>query len=97
MFDVSRNCFEPKPNVDSMVIKLKKHDKYSKLVKNEAIFYKLIKDSFKQKRKMLKNNLKDYGLDAINSVLNENNKSINNRAEEINIDEFIKISNKLIS
>ena len=95
--DVSKNCFEPRPKVDSVVLSLIKHDKYSSLVKNEDNFYRLIKDSFRQKRKTLKNNLNGYDLNKVNEALKVCNKSINNRAEEIKIEEFIEISNKLIS
>ena len=58
--DVSKNCFEPIPKVDSMVIKLKTKEKEKV---NEELFYKLIKDSFKQKRKNLRNNLNNYDLE----------------------------------
>ena len=54
---------------------------------------KLMKDSFKMKRKNLKNNLKDYDLDKISVILNKYNHSLNNRAEDISIDEFIDIVN----
>ena len=91
--DVSKNCFNPVPKVDSMVIKLIKNKKRN--VKNEKNFYKLVKDSFAQKRKNLRNNLKNYDLEKINKILNEFNKDITKRAEELNLDEFIKISNEL--
>lgn len=91
--NVSKNCFTPVPKVDSMVIKLKR--KKEKLVTNEEKFYKLVRDSFKQKRKNLRNNLKNYNLDKINEILNKYNKNLNNRAEELNIEEFIEISNHL--
>ena len=93
--DVSKNCFEPKPKVDSMVIKLKKKEEKI-FVKNEELFYKLIKDSFKQKRKNLRNNLGNYDLDTIEKVLFKTNKSLKSRAEELTIEEFANISNKLI-
>ena len=92
--NVSKNCFEPTPKVDSMVIKLKSKEK-KEYVKNEKIFYKLIKDSFKQKRKNLKNNLKNYPLDIIEKVLKENNKDLTKRAEELEIFDFINIANNI--
>lgn len=95
--DVSKNCFDPIPKVDSTVIKLKRHQKYKNSCLNEKIFYKIIKDSFTQKRKTLKNNLKNYNLELIDSVLKKYNKNINNRAEELTIEEFIDIANNLNS
>ncbi len=90
---VSKNCFIPIPKVDSMVIKLKSNKKAG--LKNEEKFYKLIKDAFKQKRKNLRNNLKNYNLDNIEKKLNSFNKDLTYRAEEITVTEFIEISNHL--
>ena len=94
IMDISRNIFIPKPNVDSIVVELNKKPSI-KFVKNEDLFFKLIRDSFKQKRKTLKNNLKDYDLDKINKVLNKYNMDLSIRAEQISIDIFIEIANNL--
>lgn len=91
--DVSKNCFEPIPKVDSTVIKFKKHNKYH--VKDENNFYKLVQDSFKQKRKNLRNNLRGYDLIKLENILNSIGKDLTVRAENLTIDDFIKISNKL--
>ena len=95
LFDVSKNVFFPKPNVDSTVIMLKR--RVSKLVnvKNESIFFKLIRDSFTFKRKTLKNNLKNYDLEKIQKILQKYNLDLNCRAEELNIKIFSDISNIL--
>ena len=93
--NVSKNCFEPVPKVDSMVIKLKNRDEKIK-VKDESLFYKFIKDAFKQKRKNLKNNLKNYDLDKIECVLNKKDKSLKSRAEELSVQDFVDIVNEII-
>ena len=94
ILDVSRNVFMPKPNVDSIVVGFCK--KKSKInVVNEEIFFKLVRDSFKQKRKTIKNNLKDYNLEIIEDVLLKNNLSLSSRAEQINIEVFAEIANKI--
>lgn len=93
-FIVSKNCFYPKPNVDSIIISFsKKSEKYK--VENEEILFKLIKDSFKQKRKTLKNNLKEYNFEKIEKVLLENNLPVDVRAENISLETFIEIANNL--
>lgn len=93
-FVVSRNVFYPRPNVDSAIVVFeKKQDKI--ILKDESLFFKLVKDSFKQKRKTLKNNLSGYDLDKINKILFKLNKNINVRAESITIDEFAFIANEL--
>ena len=94
LFLVSKNIFIPKPNVDSIVLKLEKKDILTKPI-NEEIFFKLIRDSFIQKRKTLKNNLKDYDFNKILEVLNKNNYKDNVRAEALPIEVFIEISDKL--
>lgn len=94
IMDVSKNVFIPKPNVDSVVVELSKtENKYN--VKNEDIFFNLVKDSFKQKRKTLRNNLKEYNLDIIEKVLVSEGYSLTSRAEELPIETFISIANEM--
>jgi len=93
ILDVSRNVFMPKPNVDSIVLEFRQ--KEVKKSVNEDIFFKLIRDSFKQKRKTLRNNLKDYDLDTIEKVLKKYNLDLSVRAENISMDIFIEIANTL--
>ncbi|MBR3229867.1 MAG: 16S rRNA (adenine(1518)-N(6)/adenine(1519)-N(6))-dimethyltransferase RsmA [Bacilli bacterium] len=93
ILDVSKNVFIPKPNVDSIVVSFTKKERIK--LKNEEQFFKLIRDSFKQKRKTLKNNLKEYDLNKIEEVLNKHNLNLQVRAEAIPIEIFIEISNNL--
>lgn len=94
ILDVSKNVFIPKPNVDSIVLEFnKKLDKPN--LKNEDLFFKLVKDSFKQKRKTIRNNLKEYDLDKIEFVLKKHNFDLNTRAEQLPVEVFIEISNIL--
>ncbi len=93
LFNVKNTCFKPIPKVDSAVINFIKKDKYN--LKNEDIFFKLINDSFKQKRKTLKNNLKDYNWNKIKEILEKNNLNETIRAEQIPIEVYIEIANKL--
>ena len=94
ILDISRNVFIPKPNVDSIVIMLNKKEKKLYL-KNESVFFKLVKDSFKYKRKTLKNNLKNYDLNKIETILKKYNFSLITRAEAIPIEVFVEIANEL--
>lgn len=93
LIDVSKNVFIPKPNVDSIVIEMSKKEKAP--VKNIDLFYKLIKDSFTQKRKTIKNNLKNYNLIKIEEVLKKYGYDLTVRAEQLPIEIFIEISNNL--
>lgn len=92
LFNVDKSCFNPAPKVDSAIIQLKKKDK---IEVNEEVFFKLIKDSFKLKRKNLRNNLKEYDLDKIETILSNHGLSLTARAEELSLDVFIDIANNL--
>lgn len=94
ILDVSRNVFMPKPNVDSIVVCFtKKVDKLK--VNNEELFFKLIKDSFKQKRKNLRNNLKGYNLENISKTLSKYKLDLTVRAEALPLEIFVDIANNL--
>lgn len=93
-FKVNRKMFTPIPNVDSEVISFTKKENKIPL-KNEQHFFQLVKDSFQYKRKNLKNNLKKYDLKLVEEILKEEGFSLTDRAEQIPIEIFIKISNQL--
>ena len=94
LLDVSRNVFMPKPNVDSIVVCFTKKENKIK-VTNEERFFKLIRDSFKQKRTNLRNNLKEYNLEKISKTLSKYNLDLTVRAEALSIEIFADISNSL--
>lgn len=90
LFDVSRNCFYPIPNVDSAIIRLKSKEC---MVDNIELFDKLLKDAFKFKRKNLKNNLFNYDLNFISDFLNVYSFSLSSRAEDIPSEVFVELAN----
>ena len=92
LFNVNRNSFYPVPNVDSAIIKL--DSKECNLLDFEK-FNKLIKNAFRFKRKTLKNNLLGYDLNLVDSLLGKYGYSLSNRAEEIPVDVYINVANKL--
>lgn len=95
VLNVSRNCFVPKPNVDSSVIKMVRRENREYL-KDVNFFSKLVKDSFRFKRKTIKNNLNGYDLDIIDRVLNKYGFSISDRSEMIPYYVFVELSNELL-
>ena len=94
LLDVSKNVFIPKPNVDSIVVSFTKKENKVK-VDDEEIFFKLVRDSFKQKRKTLRNNLKGYDLEKVEEVLKRHNLDLTVRAEALPIEIFAEITNNL--
>lgn len=95
LFNVKNTCFSPVPKVDSAVIRFSKKNKVYD-VYNEEHFFKLVNDSFKFKRKTLKNNLKSYDWKLIEKVLVSNKYEPTVRAEELPIEMFAKLLNFLV-
>lgn len=94
LMTVSRNVFIPPPNVDSVVMKFVKHDKYD--IDDMEFFSKFVHDCFQFKRKNLRNNLKSYNLELMEEILSEYDLTLQTRAEQVTIDNFIGISNEYL-
>lgn len=91
LFTVPNTAFNPSPKVTSAVIKLIKRE--DRPVVNQNAYFLLLKDAFSQKRKTLKNNLKNYDWKNILEVLNKYGYSEQVRAEELPEEVFIDIAN----
>lgn len=59
--NVPPNCFMPRPNVGSAVIRLTRHEEPTVEVKDEKLMFRLIRASFNQRRKTLANGLSNSG------------------------------------
>ena len=92
-FIVSRNSFYPRPNVDSMIVSFYPKDRI--MVSDLDYFYKIVRDSFKFKRKTLRNNLKEYDLGIVEMVLDKYGYDLSVRAEQLDVNIFCEISNEL--
>ena len=95
LFDVGRKSFIPEPNVDSAVICMNKKSNILE-VKDLSYFKKLVRDSFKYKRKNIKNNLKNYDLDRVLKVLKKYNLGLEVRAEALSLEIFVDLANELV-
>ena len=94
LFIVHRSAFDPVPNVDSAVIKLSKKEKEFELI-DKDLFFRLVQDSFRMKRKNIRNNLKNYDLDKISKVLESYGMDLTVRAESISLQCFVDMANEL--
>ena len=96
---VPKDSFIPVPKVDSEVIKLKIRQKPPVKVKNEERFFKLIKYAFMQRRKTLVNALSNCDLfnnkEEIKNIMKELELDEKIRGENLTIEEFADISNKI--
>lgn len=97
-FMVPKEAFIPSPNVTSAIIKLKKNKKYN--VKDEKTFFDLIHCSFAQRRKTIINSLSstkfnNLSKEQITKLFEKLNINTNSRAEQLNIEDFIRISDEI--
>ena len=95
IIDVPKDNFIPSPEVDSCVIKLdiRKHPIVN--LKNEKLFFELIKNGFCQRRKTILNSLPGDGItkEKLKDILHELSISEKLRAEDLSIYDFANISN----
>lgn len=93
LFVVDRKNFYPQPKVDSMVIKLEFLKSQSEL-KNYELFKHIVKSTFNNRRKMLKNSLKkivnEQELTMIKSV------ALNLRPENLSIVDYSNLTNEIV-
>ncbi len=95
LMDVKRHMFTPVPNVDSIVIQMTKKDRLPLTKDEEEAFVNFVKLAFTQKRKTLVNNLSlDETKDKqdIIKYLEDHGYDPRVRAEQLTIDDFIKLS-----
>lgn len=100
IFDVSiprivkKECFTPQPKIDSALCLLVPHSKYK--ISNFNKFKDFIHLSFSMRRKTLVNNLRSkFEKEKIINILKEFNYSESVRPEQISVENFINIFNKL--
>ncbi len=96
--NVPPNCFMPRPNVGSAVIRLTLHEKPPIEVTDEKLLFKLIRASFAQRRKTLVNGLTNspelsFSKEEVAKVLEECGYSPTIRGEALTLAEFAKLAN----
>ena len=97
---VPPNCFMPRPNVGSAVIRLTCHEKPPVEVKDEGFMFNLIRASFNQRRKTLVNGLTNASFlsvtkDQVAEALEKMELSATIRGEALSLEQFAQLSNIL--
>ena len=87
-FSVNENEFSPPPKVKSGIIKLKRNNR-KELKCDKKLYKKIVKTTFNQRRKTIKNSLKSLNLDFGTSIDN----LMHLRAESLTVEDFINITN----
>ena len=83
---LNEQVFHPPPKVKSAVLRFSRNNRLT--LKNEMLFFQIVKSGFNQRRKILKNALKTF--DILESE--KTNYLLNLRAEELTIEDFINIT-----
>lgn len=97
---VGPNCFIPKPNVGSAVIRLTRYEEPPVRVRDEKFMFRLIRAAFNQRRKTLVNSLCNAGIEGINkedivNALDEMKISRTVRGEALTLEQFGQLSDIL--
>ena len=87
-FTVDENVFTPPPKVKSAVVRMLRNNR-KKLSVDENKFKNVVKKAFNQKRKKLSNALRPFVLVAEKEIAD----LLNLRAEQLSVNDFIKITN----
>ena len=98
-FKVPPGAFAPRPEVDSAVITLALRDRPAVAVRDEAFFIRVIKAAFSQRRKTLRNALKQLDLpkEKMEAVGEATGIDLGRRAETLSVEEFGKLADFLLS
>ena len=96
--NVPPNCFIPRPNVGSAVIRLTRYEEPPVQVKDEKKMFALIRASFNQRRKTLVNGLGNAGLPGITkesaaAALAQMSLSPTGRGEALTLEQFAMLAN----
>ena len=94
--DVGKEEFIPSPKVDSCVVKIIKLEKPRVKVNDEKLFFDLIKTNFTKRRKTILNSLSSIiEKEKLQQILNDLNIKDNIRGEELTLEEYAQITNKI--
>ncbi len=98
--NVPPNCFIPRPNVGSAVIRLTRHRKMPVQVKNPELMFKIIRASFNQRRKTLQNGLGNsqelpYSKEQVAAAIEKMGLPQSVRGEKLTLLQFAELSDIL--
>lgn len=96
--NVPPNCFMPRPNVGSAVIRLTRHSEVPVYVEDEKLMFRIIRASFNQRRKTLANGLNNSSeihlpKEIIQESILELGVPVTIRGEALTLEQFAEFSN----
>lgn len=98
--NVPPNCFMPRPNVGSAVIRLTGFEEAPVQVRDEALMFRLIRASFNQRRKTLQNGIYNspelsFSKEQVAAALRAMQVSEDARGETLTLEQFAELANRL--
>ena len=98
VLDVPPNCFLPAPEVDSAVIVCVVRKTPAVAVKDEPLFFRVVKAAFGQRRKTIANALKTLGVsrERIDGALSAADVATERRGETMSLAEFAAVTDALM-
>ena len=99
--NVPPNCFIPRPNVGSAVIRLTRYQEPPVQVKDPKLMFKLIRASFNQRRKTLQNGLNNspeisFSKEEITKAIESLGVSPSVRGEALSLEQFAQLANYFV-
>ena len=86
---VPPEVFVPRPKIDSAVVSLKYHGRFEEGKETMNVFREIVRHSFSQRRKMLRNSLAEYVSNRKVDI------DLNRRPETLSVDEFMDLARSL--
>ncbi len=98
--NVPPNCFMPRPKVGSAVIRLTRYEEPPVKVEDEKFMFDIIRAAFNQRRKTLRNALRNSGAlelteELIRDGIEQLGKGVDVRGETLTLEEFARLSNHI--
>ena len=95
--NVPPNCFMPRPNVGSAVIRLTRYTDYPVKVSDERLMFRIIRAAFNQRRKTLQNSINNspelsIGKDDVAAVLKKMGLAASVRGEAMSLEQFAQFT-----
>jgi 16S rRNA (adenine1518-N6/adenine1519-N6)-dimethyltransferase len=92
-FDVPPDAFDPPPKVQSSIVRLIPYQKLPFIAKDYLHFYNVVKQAFSQRRKKIRNSLKEMVREEDWKILNIDAML---RPEQLTVEDFVRLSNQTI-
>jgi len=89
LFQVGPQSFTPPPKVNSAVVRLRRNQT-QQLACDEKLFFQVVKQSFNQRRKIIRNSLKSFLL-----TLNIEDERMSMRPEQLSVQDFVELTGKI--